>query len=96
MSAKSGVVTVTTAGTAVQGPSTMPGGYLIKADPANTGYIYFGNNGSDSVASTTGCKLAAGDMVYVETSSLNTFWFDSSVNGEKATWLRSIAGLTEL
>ena len=86
--AKSGVVTVTTAGTAVQGPDVEAGEYLIKADPENTGFIYVGNDGAGDVASANGFKLGAGEVCAVRTANLDEYWFDSSVSGEKATWLR--------
>ncbi len=88
MSVLSGQVTVTTAGTAVKGPDTEPGEFIIRADPANTGYIYMGNNGNNDVDSTNGLKLAAGDVIIARVSNLNIYWFDSSVNGEKATWIK--------
>lgn len=84
----SGVVTVTTAGTAVQFPANGPGEYLIKADPANTGYIYVGNDGAGDVASGNGYKLAAGDVAAVSVSTLSNLWADASVNGEKVTFLK--------
>ena len=90
--AKSGVIAVTTAGTAVQGPDTGPGEYIIGADPANTGFIYVGNDGAGDVASTNGFKLGAGSVVIVVAGSLSAYWFDSSVNGEKATWLKAAPG----
>ena len=88
MARSSWVVTVETAGTAVQGPSTGPGVFLIGTDPANTGYIYIGNDGEDDVASTTGHKLSADKQTIVTVSNMNEIWFDASVNGEKATILR--------
>lgn len=84
MTILSWVVTVTTAGTAVQGPSTSPGKYIIEADPANTGYIYVGNDGENDVASTNGYKLAAGDSTAITIGNMNQLYFDASVNGEKA------------
>jgi len=77
------VITVTTAGTKVQGPSTGAGEFIIKAAPTNTGYIYTGNDGADGVSSTTGFTLEAGDQIVQLLTSLDTVWFDSSVNGEK-------------
>jgi len=81
------VVTVTTAGTAVQGPATGKGVFTIGADPANTGYIYVGSDGAGDVASTNGHKLGAGQQVLIQTGNMNQVWFDASVNGEKATIL---------
>lgn len=86
--AKSGVITVAVIGTAVQGPDTGPGKYLIGADPQNTGYMYVGNDGAGDVTATNGYKLAASKWVLIETADLNTWWFDASVAGEKVTWIK--------
>ena len=54
----SGQITVTTAGTEVQGPDiSLPNGVYIKALAGNTGVMYVGNNGSGVVSSTTGFQL---------------------------------------
>jgi len=83
---RSGQITVTTAGTEVQGPATRGAWWAIKGHPSNTGQIYVGNVGA-TVSSTTVFTLAAGDIVYIRIHSLDALWFDSSVNGEKAVWL---------
>ena len=89
MRARSGVITVTTAGEAVRGPDSGPGEFFIKADPENTGYIYVGNDGAGAVSEDSGFKLAASDApTGVATDNLNNIWFDASVSGEKASWLR--------
>ena len=80
-------VTVTTAGTAVQGPDTGPGAFQINADPENTGYIYVGNDGANDVASTNGYKMAAGNVAIMTAPNMNHLYFDASVSGEKATIL---------
>jgi hypothetical protein len=92
----SGVITVTTAGTAVQGPDAAPwrpveagGGFFISALGANTGLIYIGNDGAGDVASTNGYELKAGNQIFLACSNLNEVWFDSSVNGEKCSWLKA-------
>lgn len=93
MAALSGQITVTTAGTAVQGPSTPTARYFaIKAHPDNTGIIWVGSDGEGDVASTNGFPLEAGEGVVVDAKetgngSLSAHWFDASVNGEKACWL---------
>jgi hypothetical protein len=91
----SGVITVTTAGTEVNGPDVQSwqpaeqgGGFFIAAAGANTGYIYLGNDGAGAVASTSGYELKAGNQIFVRCNNLNELWFDSSVNGEKCSWLR--------
>lgn len=84
----SGQVTVTTAGTAVQGPDVdCPGGVIVRALAANTGKMYVGNDGAGDVASTTGFELDASEKVYIPVSNLKDLWVDSSVNGEKVCWV---------
>jgi len=91
MAAKSGQITVTTAGTEVVGPVTMLTqevfDILIKAHPSNTGLVFMGNDGSAAVSSATGMALSAGDIVIVQAQDLTGYWFDSAVNGEKFCWL---------
>lgn len=84
----SAVVTVTTAGAAVQGPDIDGHEFVLKAAAANTGIIYVGNDGADDVAVGTGYPLQPGEAVPVYCSNLSQVWFDSSVNGEKCAWLR--------
>lgn len=89
MSLLSGVITITTAGTAEAGPDTGTGTFMILPDPANTGaYCYVGNDGADDVSSTTGLKLAAHDPA-IFTGNLNTVYFDVTTSGDKLTWLKT-------
>lgn len=88
----SGVITVTTAGTAVQGPSVAGFGFFIRAKLTNTGLGYVGNDGAGDVAAANGYELAAGDQIYIEAYNLDTLWFDTAVNGEKFCWLRAGSG----
>lgn len=83
----SGQITVTTAGTEVQGTDVKGEGFYVKAKSTNTGLIYIGNTGADVVSSTTGYILSAGDQVYIGIKNLNQIWVDSSVNGEGVSWL---------
>ena len=76
-------VTVTTAGTAVQGAATHPGWYAIKAHPNNTGKGYVGNDGADDVSATTGYILDPGEQIPMLLESLSDIWFDTAVSGEK-------------
>lgn len=88
--AVTGQITVTTAGTAVQGPDVLtPGGVFIKALAANTGKMYYGNNDNGDVDSSTGFELSAGEKIYVGIGNLKDLWFDSSVNGEKVCWSKA-------
>lgn len=85
----SGQITVTTAGTEVQGPDLQVNGdVLFKAHPSNTGIMYMGNDGAGAVSATTGFPLSAtGDTVIRRVNNLLDLWFDSSVNGEKVCYL---------
>lgn len=92
----SGLITVTTAGTAVQGPDVAAwhpaesgGGFFITALNANTGLIYVGNDGAGDVASTNGHEVKAGNQTFVTCNNLNEVWFDASVSGEKCSWLKA-------
>ena len=92
--ALSGQVTVTTAGTAVQGPSIPGEGWFIRALSANAGVVYLGNDGAADVASTNGYELAAGDQIYIEaTPNLSQVWFDAAEDGDKVCWLRMKGGI---
>ena len=92
--ARSGSITVTTAGTAVQGPSYPKAGnaklvaFLLKADAANTDTVYVGNDGAGDVTSANGFPLGTGESMVVEVNSLDDLWFDAAVNGEKIRWFQ--------
>lgn len=76
------LITVVTAGTPVQGPDKVSEGiWLVKADPANTGTVYFMFHGQTKA--TKGFPLSAGEDEYVLVSNLNSLDFDASVNGMK-------------
>ena len=86
--ALSGQITVTTAGTAVQGsdvPGTM---FSLKAHPDNTDTVWVGEDGAGDVSSSNGYPLNFGESVVVEVANLNHLWFDADVNGEKICWLK--------
>ena len=82
-----GQITVTTAGTAVQGPDKEGLSFALKAHPNNTDTVWFGNNASD-IDSSTGFPLNKGEGVILTISNLNRLWFDADVNGEKICWCR--------
>jgi hypothetical protein len=84
--ASSGQITVTTAGTAVQGPSTVGPHVAVKALTNNAGLVYIGNDAAGDVTSANGFELAPGEGVVVN-KSLDAFWFDSATNGDKLSWL---------
>lgn len=82
----SGVITVTTAGTAVKGPNTAGFAVAVKAHPSNTDVVWIGNDGAGDVAAANGFPLEAGEAVVVP-GNLEQYWFDANVNGEKLCWL---------
>jgi hypothetical protein len=87
MSLLSGQITVTTAGTAIQGTNLPGGEFMLKAHPDNTDTVWVGNVSGD-VASSNGFPLNPGETVVVRVSNLDALWFDADVNGEKICWLR--------
>lgn len=88
MAARSGQITVTTAGTAVQGTATaMYMGFYIRALSTNSGVVYVGNDGASDVTSSNGYELAAGDDIYIECENLSELWFDAATNGDKFSWI---------
>ena len=87
---RSGQVTVTTAGTAVQMTQVRGCEFEIKALPTNTGNMYVGSDSTNlDVSSTTGYVLDAAESIIVYADDLSEFWVDSSVNGEKVCWMRT-------
>ena len=85
--ADSGQITVTTAGTAVQGPATGGLHIAVKALAGNTGIVYIGNDAAGDVTSANGFELSPGDGVVVR-KSLDAFWFDAATSGDKLSWLK--------
>lgn len=95
--ARSGAITVATAGTAVQGPgfpragaagSDKLLGFYLRADPANSGAnVYVGNDGAGDVSSANGFALSGTAMIYVEVNSLDALWFDADTSGDKIQWI---------
>jgi len=85
----SGQKTVTTAGTEVAlGSQVINCALMVKALPANTGYIYLGKIADGTVSSSTGLALSAGDVVVFDwVGNLSNIMIDSSVNGEGVSWI---------
>ena len=87
---KSGIVTITTAGTALAGPDLRYSHKLIlAAHPSNTGLVAFGNIAGD-ITVATGFVMdgAFSAPVVMDTSgNLKDIMFDSAVNGESFTYL---------
>ena len=86
--AKSGQITVTTAGTAVVGTTEAGNLFAIKAHPDNTDVIWVGNDGANDVAATNGFPLKPGETIVLNVSNLNKLYFDADVSGEKACWIK--------
>ena len=85
-----GQITVTTAGTAVQGPDvTLTNGVWIKALPENTGNVACGNDGADDITMSNGFVLEAGDLILEQVSNLNELWFDSAENLDGFCWSKA-------
>ena len=86
-SAISGQITVTTPGTAVQGPNVaLTNGAWIKALKANTGLMYIWHATGDG---RTGYELSADQSAPpIQVTNLNQLWIDASVGGEKVCWLK--------
>ena len=86
----SGQITVTTAGTAVQGTAiALSNGVYIKALLNNSGAVYVGNDGSADVTATNGFQLSSGEIILIQVANLNQLWFDSAVNGDKVCWIKA-------
>lgn len=89
---RSGQITVTTAGTAVAGPSTPKGNrWALIAPAANTGVVYVGNDGADDVTASNGFVVSETSPTYIETTpggSLSEYYFDAASNGDKIHWLK--------
>jgi hypothetical protein len=86
----SGQITVTTAGTEVQGPDIAgSNGFYVKALAGNTGVVYVGNNGAGVVSSTTGFQLDKSNVILIQVENLNELWFDAATSGDKLCWLKA-------
>lgn len=84
----SGQITITTAGTAVQGPHVEGHYFAVKAYPANVGTVWVGNNGSNDVDSNNGFPLDPGEGVEVFARTLAALYFDAANSSDKVCWVR--------
>ena len=94
--AKSGIITVGTAGTAVAGPDSGPGTFLLVANQANSGtLVYVGNDGSDDVGSSDGFPLSTslGNVLVVTVGDygLQGYLFDADTSGDGINYIK-VAG----
>ena len=85
---RTGQVTVTTAGTAVQGGSAIGSLWAFAPHPDNTGIAYMGNDGAGDVTSANGFPLPSGSTIILNAGNLNEFYFDSTQDGDKVCWMR--------
>lgn len=85
--ARSGQVTVTTAGTAVSGPDQKARLVVVKALAGNTGIVYVGNDGAGDVTSGNGFELSTGESVLLQVPNLNELRFDAAEDGDKLCWI---------
>jgi len=89
MSRLSGQITITTAGTAVAGPSEPSGShFVIKAHYDNVGTVWFGNDGTNNVSSSNGFPLKPGEAVEIYAERLSGVYFNAENNGDKFCWYR--------
>lgn len=91
-----GYITVSTAGTPVQGPNVAvaPGKAVVLVyHPANTGEIAIGNSSTTAVHPTNGgtgepiILTAAGQSVRLFITNLNLIWVDATVGGDKVMYI---------
>lgn len=88
----SGQVTVTTAGTAVQGNVVSGKVFSFQAHPDNTDTAWIGNDGADDVTGSNGFPLnPVGPALILLIDDLSDLWFDADVSGEKVCWIRIAA-----
>lgn len=86
----SGQITVSSAGTAVQGPDNAnTNGFYLKAHPDNTDTVWIGNDGANDVTSSNGYPLNPGEQLIVAVANLSSLWFDADVSASKICWHRA-------
>ncbi len=85
--ARSGQITVATAGTAIVGTTRTSHLIALKAHPDNTDAVWVGNDGSSDVTNANGYPLDPGEAIVVEVGNLADLYFDADVSGEKVCWL---------
>jgi hypothetical protein len=75
-------ITVTTAGTPVQGPDkSNPGGWMLKANPSNTGSVWVMFHGQTKAAK--GFPLEVGNPICAPVLNLSSLDFDADTSGGK-------------
>lgn len=83
---RTGQITITTAGTAVQGTATAAAARVaVKAHPDNADTVWWGNDGAGDVTSSNGFPLNPGEGIVLP-GNLDQYWFDADSNGDKVCW----------
>ena len=90
MSAISGKMTITVAGTAEPlGSGVCQSDLMVKALISNTGVIYVGNDGAGDVASGNGVVLAAEDYIVLSSVAMfENIIIDASITGNGVSWIK--------
>lgn len=85
----SGQKTVAVPGTEeALGTQAVNGPLMVKALDTNTDVVAIGNDGSGAVSTSTGLRLAAGDVaVFDYVGNLGSILVDVVVGGEGVSWL---------
>ena len=85
---RSGQVSVTAAGTAVQvSTDTSKRYWMLRAHPDNSDDIFIGNDGSNDVTSSNGLPLKATDPPIDFVGRLSDLYVDASSSGDKLCWM---------
>jgi hypothetical protein len=86
---RSGQVTVSAAGTAVQaGTDTGIRRYVLRAHPDNSGDIAIGNDGANDVTTSNGLLLKSTDPPIIFAGKLSELYVDADTNDDKLCWLQ--------
>jgi hypothetical protein len=85
----SGIATVTAGTPVVLGSLIIDNkGIWLHAPEGNSGVIYIGNDGNDSVSSLTGFYMNAGDTILLDNVyDLSTIYVDGSSSSDLVSWL---------
>ena len=71
------------------GDKLINGPLIVKANKTNLGYVYLGNAGDNTVSSSTGIILAAGDeVIFKWVGNVKSIIMASSLEGEGVSWIR--------
>jgi len=83
-------VVITASGVVYQGPDIeLSNGVFIKALPTNGGYIYLGDSGNNTISTSTGFPLSAGEAIILQIGNLNEIYFVGTSSGDRVAWLKA-------